>query len=116
MNTWPLGSGGSGIAPAGGLALGGAGRDGAGDGIDGFAFGNDGSVGPVPDEATGFPWIRELHPLSRAALSSRPASSRPPAAVVVTPRGNIGNQAYARGNESDGSDAPASCGYPAMAA
>src|ERR1700735_2987925 len=99
MNTWPLGSGGSGIAPAGGLALGGAGRGGGRHGIDGFAFGNDGSVGPVPDEATGFPWIRELHPLSRAALSSRPASSRPPAAVVVTPRGNIGNQAYARGNE-----------------
>ena len=75
MNTWPVWSGGSGIAPAGGLALGGADRDGAGEGIDGLAFGYDGSVGPAPDEATGFPWMSELHPLIRAAVSSRPASS-----------------------------------------
>src|SRR6201999_1990389 len=52
MKTRPLSSGGSGIAPAGGLALGGAGSDGAGDGIDGFALGNDGSPGPAPGDAT----------------------------------------------------------------
>src|ERR1700755_1524706 len=48
MNTWPLLSGGNGIAPAGGLALGGAGRAGAGEGIDGLAFGDVGSGGPAP--------------------------------------------------------------------
>ena len=84
------------MAPAGGLALGGAGCDGAGLGIDGLAFGNDGSAGPAPGEATGFPWVRELHPPSNAALSSRPASnSRPPAVVVLTLGGNIAKPAYA---------------------
>src|SRR5271170_6119405 len=102
MNTWPLLSGGSGIAPAGGLALGGAGRD----GIDGLAFGNDGSVGPAPDDETAFPWMSELHPLISAALSSRPASSRPPVPVVLTPCGNIASQGYSGGGGSDGSDAP----------
>src|ERR1700733_7480796 len=107
MNTWPLWSGGGGRAPAGGLALGGAGRDGAGEGIDGLVFGNDGSAGPAPGVATGFPWMRELHPPTSAALSSRPASSsRPPAIVVLTLRGNIAKPAYARGNASDCSDAP----------
>ena len=42
-------------APAGGAALGGAGCTGARDGIDGLAFGKDGSVGPAPPEATGLP-------------------------------------------------------------
>src|SRR5271168_5228630 len=106
MNTWPLWSGGSGIAPAGGLALGGAGRDGAGEGIDGLAFGNDGSVGPAPDEETAFPWMSELHPLIKAALSSRLASSRPPVPVVLNPCGNIANQGYSGAGGSDGSDAP----------
>jgi hypothetical protein len=59
MKTWPFGSGGNGIAPAGGLPLEGAGRDGAGEGIDGLAFGNDGSVGPAPGEATGLPCVVE---------------------------------------------------------
>jgi hypothetical protein len=59
MKTWPFGSGDNGIAPAGGLPLEGAGRDGAGEGIDGLAFGNDGSVGPEPDEATGLPGVVE---------------------------------------------------------
>src|SRR5437660_1712257 len=53
MKTRPFGSGGSGIAPAGGFPLEGAGRVGAGDGIDGWAFGNDGSVGPAPGAPTG---------------------------------------------------------------
>src|SRR5258707_7450936 len=106
MNTWPLWSGGSGIAPAGGLPLGGAGREGAGEGIEGLAFGNDGSVGPAPDEETAFPWMSELHPLIRAALSSRPASSRPPVPVVLNPCRNIASQGYARAGGSDGSDAP----------
>src|SRR5277367_5370129 len=95
------------MAPAGGLALGGAGRDGAGEGIDGLAFGNDGSVGPAPGEATGLPWMRELHPPTSVALSRRPASSiRPPAIVVVTLCGNIAKPAYATSNASDCSDAP----------
>src|ERR1700678_1740382 len=121
MNTWPLSSGCSGIAPAGGLALGGAGGDGAGDGIDGLAFGNDGSVGPASDDETAFPWMSELHPLIRAALSSRPASSRPPVPLVLTPCRNIANQGYAGAGGSDGSDAPpapvsrvtAGCAQPA---
>src|ERR1700722_20251043 len=53
MNTCPLSSGGSGIAPAGGLPLGGAGRDGAGEGIDGLAFGKDGSAGAGPARGEG---------------------------------------------------------------
>src|SRR5271167_1154246 len=105
MNTWPLWSGGSGIAPAGGLALGGAGREGAGEGIDGLAFGNDGSVGPAPDEETAFPWMSELHPLIRAALSSRAASSRPPVPLVLTPCRNIASQGYSGAAGSDASDA-----------
>src|ERR1700728_3819324 len=104
MNTWPLWSGGSGIAPAGGLALGGAGRDGAG--VDGLAFGKVGSVGPAPDDETAFPWMSELHPVIRAALSSRPASSRPPVPLVLTTGRNIASQGYAGGRGSDGSDAP----------
>src|SRR3984957_7307678 len=103
MNTCPLSSGGSGIAPAGGLPLGGAGRDGAGEGIDGLAFGNDGSAGPAPDEETAFPWMSELHPLIRAALSSRPASSRRPVPLVITPCRNIANQGYSGAGGSDGS-------------
>src|SRR6202044_4148513 len=99
---WPLLSGGSGMAPAGGLALGGAGRDGAAEGIDGLAFGNVGSVGPAPDDETGFPWMSELHPLIRAALSSKPASSRPPVPVVLNPCRNIANQGYAGGGGSGG--------------
>ena len=59
MNTRPFASGGNGIAPAGGAPLDGAGRDGVGDGIDGLAFGNDGSVGPAPGEATGLPGVVE---------------------------------------------------------
>ena len=59
MKTWPFGSGGNGIAPAGGLPLEGAGRVGAGEGIDGLAFGNDGSVGPEPGEPTGLPGVVE---------------------------------------------------------
>ena len=106
MNTWPVSSGASGIAPAGGLALGGAGREGAGDGIDGLAFGNVGSVGPAPDDETAFPWMSELHPLIRAALSSRPASTRPPVPVVLNPCRNIANQGYSGAGGSDGSDAP----------
>jgi hypothetical protein len=105
MNTWPLWSGGSGIAPAGGLALGGAGREGAGEGIDGLAFGNVGSVGPAPEEETAFPWMSELHPLTRAALSSTAASSRPLVPVVLTPCRNIASQGYAGGPGSGGSDA-----------
>src|ERR1700726_941035 len=105
MKTWPLSSGGSGIAPAGGLALGGAGREGAGEGIDGLAFGNDGSVGPAPDDETAFPWMSELHPLIRAALSSTPASSRPPVPVVLSPCRSIANQGYAGAGVSDGNDA-----------
>jgi hypothetical protein len=105
MNTWPLWSGGSGIAPAGGLALGGAGRDGAAEGIDGLAFGNVGSVGPAPDDETAFPWMSELHPLIRAALNSRPASSRRPVPVVLNPCRNIANQGYSGAGGSDGSDA-----------
>src|ERR1700689_2224177 len=66
MKTCPLWSGGNGIAPAGGLPLEGAGPDGFGEGIDGLAFGNDGSVGPEPGEATGVPGVVEWHPLSRA--------------------------------------------------
>jgi hypothetical protein len=78
------------MAPAGGLALGGAGRDGVGDGMDGLAFGSDGSVAPAPGEATGLPWIRELHPLTNAALISRPASSsRPPILAVFALSQNI---------------------------
>src|ERR1700722_18989524 len=92
MNTWPLPSGGSGIAPAGGVALGGVARDGAGVGIDGSAFGNDGSVAPAPAEETAFPWMSELHPLIRAALSTRPASSRPPVPLAVRPCKNIASQ------------------------
>jgi hypothetical protein len=105
MNTWPLPSGGSGIAPAGGLPLDGADGVGLGDGIDGLAFGNVGSVGPAPDDETAFPWMSELHPLTRAALSSSPASSRPPVPVVVNPCGNIANQGYAGARGSGGSDA-----------
>src|ERR1700744_5381628 len=105
MNTRPLSSGGSGIAPAGGLALGGGGRDGAGEGIYGLAFGNDGSVGPAPDEETGFPPMSELQPLTSAAVTSRPASSRRPVLIVVTPCGNIARQGYAGGCESSGNDA-----------
>src|ERR1700743_414209 len=104
MNTWPLLSGGSGIAPAGGLALGGAGREGAGAGIDGLALGNVGSEGPAPDDETAFPWISELHPLTRAALSSRPASSRPLISVVLIPCRNIASQGYAGGRETGGRD------------
>jgi hypothetical protein len=65
------------MAPAGGLAFGGAGRDGVGDGTDG------------PGEATGLPWIRELHPLINAALISRPASSRPLTLAVFALSQNI---------------------------
>src|ERR1700722_13256013 len=67
MNTWPLWSGGSGIALAGGLPLGGFGRDGAGEGIEGLAFGNDGLVGPAPHDETALPRMRGLPPLTRAA-------------------------------------------------
>src|ERR1700748_1942987 len=105
MNTWPLLSGRNGIAPAGGLALGGAGRAGGGEGIDGWALGNVGSVGPAPDDETAFPWMSELHPLTRAALSSSPASSRPPVPVVLNPCRNIANQGYAAAGRSGGSDA-----------
>src|SRR5580693_8981311 len=91
MKMRPSGLGFSGMAPAGGLALGGAGWDGAGFGIDGLAFGNDGSVGPAPDDETAFPWMSELHPLTRAALSSSPASSRPGVPVVLNPCRNIAN-------------------------
>src|ERR1700737_4962550 len=105
MKTWPLSSGGSGIAPAGGLALGGAGREGAGEGIDGLASGNDGSVGPAPDDETALPWMSELHPLIRAALSRNPASTRPPVPVVLNPCRNIANQGYAGAGGSGGSDA-----------
>src|ERR1700684_3139790 len=45
MNTWPLLSGGSGIAPAGGLALGGGGRDGGAEGLGGGARGEGRSGG-----------------------------------------------------------------------
>ncbi|HWF69246.1 MAG TPA: hypothetical protein VG187_06700, partial [Mycobacterium sp.] len=72
-----------------GLAFGGAGRDGVGDGTDGLAFGSDGSVAPAPGEATGLPWIRELHPLINAALISRPASSRPLTLAVFALSQNI---------------------------
>src|SRR3984885_16090960 len=105
MKTRPFGSGGNGMAPAGGVALDGADGVGLGDGIDGLAFGNDGSVGPAPDDETAFPWMRELHPLIRAALSSRPASTRPPAPVVLNPCRNIANQGYAAAGESGDSDA-----------
>ena len=89
MKTQPFWSGDNGTAPAGGVALGCAGRDGVGEGIDGFAFGNDGSVGPVPGLATGLPWISELHPLTSAALISRPANSRPTTIAVFAFRENI---------------------------
>jgi hypothetical protein len=78
------------MAPAGGLALGGAGCDEVGEGTDGLAFGNDGSVGPAPGLATGLPWMSELHPLTSAALVNRPASSsRPPTVAVFAFSENI---------------------------
>src|ERR1700761_2685313 len=97
MKTRPFSLGCNGIAPAGGAAAcGGAGRDGAGDGIDGLALGIVGSAGPAPGEATGVPSVCELHPAANAALSIRAASrSRPPVDGVVTLYGNIARPAYA---------------------
>src|SRR6202161_3302801 len=66
MNTWPLLSGGSGIAPAGGLALGGAGRDGAGGGIERFGFGEGGSGGPPPHGEAPLPLVSGAAPAAKA--------------------------------------------------
>src|SRR5437588_9946621 len=112
---------------------------GAGDGADGLAVGKDGWVASGVGEATGLPWMMELHPLTSTAAVSGPDSSSQRAATVLfdsrtsspppkvdcaphlsklpsSPGQALPGLSLRSSDARYRSDAPRFCGYPAIAA